>query len=174
MLIIKKINKSGFTLIELLVVIGIIGVLSTLAAVALNSARISARDAVRKSDMNQIGTAMQMYYSDNNAYPVDLVTAGGGAACGTAGVIANAVDDELCAGSQLTDTHSNEYFAKIPQDPSNTGDQRYIYDDQSDTDNYCIQVNLEGTDDDDLDDWFICKDGACYPSLHNCDDDLAS
>lgn len=160
-------NKRGFTLIELLVVIGIIGVLSTLATVALNGARIKARDAVRKSDMNQIGTAMQMYNSENNDYPQDAVTIG--TACGTAGVFANAVDDELCGGSVMVDSFGNEYFVKIPQDQINTGDQRYIYDDQSTANNYCIEVNLEGTGDAALDDWFICKDGACYPSLTDCD-----
>ena len=36
---VKDMNKKGFTLIELLVVIAIIGLLSTLAVVALNSAQ---------------------------------------------------------------------------------------------------------------------------------------
>jgi len=58
-----KHNKSkGFTLIELLVVISIIGLLSTLAMVALNNARKSSRDAKRVSDMKQLQTAMEMAY----------------------------------------------------------------------------------------------------------------
>ena len=167
-----KFNKNkGFTLIELLVVIGIIGVLSTLATVALNGARVKARDAVRKSDMNQFGTAMQMYFSDNNVYPVDAdTTAAVGDVCGAAGVIALQGDGQLCGGFVLVDANGNEYFAKIPQDSVNISPQQYFYDDdQSDENNYCIEVNLEGTDDADLDDWFICRDGACYPSLTDCD-----
>ena len=62
-------NKKGFTLIELLVVIAIIGLLSTLSILALNSARIRARDARRISDIRQIQTALEMYYNDNNDYP---------------------------------------------------------------------------------------------------------
>jgi prepilin-type N-terminal cleavage/methylation domain-containing protein len=38
-------NKKGFTLVELLVVIAIIGILSTVAVVNLNSARIKAKAA---------------------------------------------------------------------------------------------------------------------------------
>jgi prepilin-type N-terminal cleavage/methylation domain-containing protein len=37
---------QGFTLIELLVVITIIGILSTLAGIALNNVRIKGRDAL--------------------------------------------------------------------------------------------------------------------------------
>lgn len=62
-------NKKGFTLIELLVVIAIIGLLSTLAVVALTSARTKARDSKRVADMKQVQTAMELYYSANNAYP---------------------------------------------------------------------------------------------------------
>lgn len=63
-------KNKGFTLIELLVVIAIIGLLSTLAVVALNSARAKSRDAKRVSDVKQVQTALELYYNDNNAYPV--------------------------------------------------------------------------------------------------------
>ena len=49
-------NKKGFTLIELLVVIAIIGLLSTLAVIALGSARQKSRDAKRLSDLKQVQT----------------------------------------------------------------------------------------------------------------------
>lgn len=69
-------KEAGFTLIELLVVIAIIGLLSTLAVVALNNARLKSRDAKRVSDVKQIQTAVELYYNDANAYPA-TVTGGG-------------------------------------------------------------------------------------------------
>ncbi|MDD5031956.1 MAG: type II secretion system protein [Patescibacteria group bacterium] len=65
-------KQRGFTLIELLVVIAIIGLLSTLAVVALNNARQKSRDARRVSDIKQIQTALELYYNDAGAYPADL------------------------------------------------------------------------------------------------------
>lgn len=62
-------GQTGFTLIELLVVIAIIGLLSTLAVVALNNARMKSRDAKRVSDIKQMQTALELYYNDANAYP---------------------------------------------------------------------------------------------------------
>ena len=60
--------KSGFTLIELLVVISIIGLLSTLAVVALNNARVRSRDAKRTSDMSALLTAMQLFYDQYTSF----------------------------------------------------------------------------------------------------------
>jgi len=68
------INKKGFTLIELLVVIAIIGLLSTLAVVSLNNARQKSRDAKRVSDIKQIQTALELYFADQNSYPLQATT----------------------------------------------------------------------------------------------------
>ena len=65
-----KKNKKGFTLIELLVVIAIIGLLATLSVIALNTARVKARDARRVSDIKQIQTALEMYFDATSGYPV--------------------------------------------------------------------------------------------------------
>ncbi len=53
-------KRKGFTLIELLVVISIIGFLTTLAVVSLNTARTKSRDGKRLSDMKQLHTAMEL------------------------------------------------------------------------------------------------------------------
>ncbi len=64
-----KKTKKGFTLIELLVVISIIGLLSSVVMGSLNSARIKARDTVRKMDLDQLQNALALYYQDNGKYP---------------------------------------------------------------------------------------------------------
>ena len=71
-----KINKKGFTLIELLVVIAIIGILSTLAIVALNTARGKAKDATRVNAMKQLQTSLEMVYNDNVSYALTQDLAG--------------------------------------------------------------------------------------------------
>lgn len=69
-------KQKGFTLIELLVVIAIIGVLSTLAVVALNSARAKSRDARRVSDVKQIQTALELFYNEAGGYPASTTPGG--------------------------------------------------------------------------------------------------
>ena len=62
-------KTRGFTLIELLVVIAIIGMLSTLAVVALNAARQRSRDVKRVADIHQIQTALELAFTETNQYP---------------------------------------------------------------------------------------------------------
>src|SRR5688572_14157463 len=66
----KNKNKIlGFTLVELLVVIAILGVLATIALAAFRSSQGRGRDAQRKSDLKQISSALELYYSDYGKYP---------------------------------------------------------------------------------------------------------
>ncbi|MDB5266886.1 MAG: hypothetical protein JWN89_701 [Parcubacteria group bacterium] len=73
-------KQKGFTLIELLVVIAIIGVLSTVVLASVNSARLKGRDAKRKSDLNTIYTAMNLYFQNNGCLPATSATVCSGAA----------------------------------------------------------------------------------------------
>lgn len=65
----RKNKLSGFTLIELLIVIAIIGLLSSVILVSLNSARQKARIARAEMDINQIIRAMMMYEDDIGELP---------------------------------------------------------------------------------------------------------
>ncbi len=64
----KKI-KNGFSLIELLVVISIIGVLTAVLMMNLVGARERARDSQKIQDLNNLKSALRMYYNDNQSYP---------------------------------------------------------------------------------------------------------
>jgi prepilin-type N-terminal cleavage/methylation domain-containing protein len=66
----RKTGERGFTLIELLVVIAIIGLLSSVVLASLNGARLKGRDARRISDLKQMQTALELYYSNQGSYPV--------------------------------------------------------------------------------------------------------
>jgi prepilin-type N-terminal cleavage/methylation domain-containing protein len=62
-------DKKGFTLIELLIAIGVVLIIGTLAALAVNSARAKQRDATRLSQVRMLQAAMENYFNDQNAYP---------------------------------------------------------------------------------------------------------
>lgn len=128
-------NKKGFTLIELLVVIAIIGLLSTLAVVALGSAREKARDSKRLSDLKQVQTALELYYTDQNAYP----TAASGITLGDT----STGNEVLCLNaSGFGDTGcSNPYMGLVPADPG-TGSYTYT---SADGTTYSITGTLEGS-----------------------------
>lgn len=66
-------SEKGFTLIELLIVIAILGILTTAVLISINPLEQFARgrDAGRKNTVNQLGHAIQAYYTAQNAtYPV--------------------------------------------------------------------------------------------------------
>ena len=61
--------KKGFTLIELLVVIAIIGILAGITFPVFARAKDSAYRGSDMSNMNAIRTALQLYRTDQGAYP---------------------------------------------------------------------------------------------------------
>ncbi len=123
-------NKKGFTLIELLIVVAIIGLLSTLAVVSLGSARVKARDSKRLADLKQLQTALELYYTDQNAYPpAPAVALGTGAAsC----LNATGFGNTGC---------SSPYMGAVPADPKSPA----VYTYTAASSSYSISATLEGT-----------------------------
>jgi len=61
-------NRKGFTLIELLIVVVIIGILAAIAIPKFAATKDKAKLASVKSDLRNIETAEEAYFSDKQAY----------------------------------------------------------------------------------------------------------
>ena len=135
----KKLIK-GFTLIELLIVVAIIGILTTIVTANFVGVRQRARDAARKSDVRQIQSALELYRSDNGAYPVNNSTFRLNAnPCPTTG--------------ELASDEGTIYMKKIPCDPLGSDssvyyDGNYFY--SSDGTTYDIAACIENANDSDV------------------------
>ncbi len=129
-------SGAGFTLIELLVVIAIIGLLASVVLVSLNSARFKSRTAKRVADLSQLQKALELYYSENNAYPVSPSDSQGP----WAGITSCWGPDTALYIPGLVPT----YLPKLPTDPKNSADcdKQYIYNSNG-TDYKLIAHNAE-------------------------------
>jgi general secretion pathway protein G len=93
--------KKGFTLIEILIVVAILSIVSAILAVSFGNIRSKSEDSRRKTDLEEVRSALEQYKSNNNSYPTPEITITMGLPFGSSG---------------LTDTR-NTYMNKIPQDP---------------------------------------------------------
>jgi prepilin-type N-terminal cleavage/methylation domain-containing protein len=91
----KSKSNRGFTLIELLVVVAIIGILSSIVLVSLNSARSKGRDASAKGSLSSMRATAEIFFDTYSFY----------GPTGSAGQIGDA--DNLLAGLSPTDTLVN-------------------------------------------------------------------
>ncbi|HUD19784.1 MAG TPA: type II secretion system protein [Patescibacteria group bacterium] len=132
--------ERGFTLIELLVVIAIIAVLIAFAVTNYLGARQRAKDVKKKSELQELKTALRLYYNDFNIYPPDATT-NDLDGCGNATPpIASCNSGEFAAGT-------NVYMKLLPQAAS------YVWHYQPvgvARDDFCLWATLDNASDTDI------------------------
>ncbi|MCH7855490.1 MAG: prepilin-type N-terminal cleavage/methylation domain-containing protein [Gemmatimonadetes bacterium] len=69
-------DNKGFTLIELLIVVVIIGILAAIAIPKFSATREKAYFAAMKSDLKNLASQQEIYYSDEYAYTTVAVDLG--------------------------------------------------------------------------------------------------
>lgn len=136
----NKQNKKilGFTMIELLIVIVILGILSVIGLGSFQAAQMKSRDSKRKSSLNSMVTALEVYYNDFGNYPGD--TGGDINGCG-----AGATSQCSPGSSWENTTNGTLYMLQMPEDPSVN---EYFY--QSDGTYFRLFARLENTQDKDV------------------------
>lgn len=128
--------KEGFTLIELLVAIAIIGILSSFLLANFVGVRQRARDGVRKSDLRQIQSALELYKSENlnGNYPAALTLT-----CNCA-LTSSGVDCNNPPAGTV-------YMKKIPCDPTSTTSTPAYYTYSPSGSGYSLIACLENSND---------------------------
>ncbi|HSX08901.1 MAG TPA: type II secretion system protein GspG [Candidatus Saccharimonadales bacterium] len=125
---VMKTLAKGFTLIEMLVVLAILGLMAGVLLVTLNpSAQLQkSNDAHRKSDLEAIQRALELYYQDTGSYPASSVSyqiAPGGTA--------------VAWGS----TSWSAYIDPLPKDP--IAANKYAYYSPAGGQSYYLYANLQ-------------------------------
>jgi general secretion pathway protein G len=105
--------SRGFTLLEILVVMVILGALVAIGLRSFVPSQMKSRDARRKSDLQQVTRALELYYTDKGHYPVNDAD-GQIVAYGEEGAVT------FAWGEMFTDPdqEATVYMSNLPRDPS--------------------------------------------------------
>jgi prepilin-type N-terminal cleavage/methylation domain-containing protein len=86
-------DRDSFTLIELLIVVVIIGILASIAIPKFSSTREKAYFAAMKSDLKNLASQQEIYYSDTYEYTNVVVSLGHVSSSGVNSTIIGGTDD---------------------------------------------------------------------------------
>ncbi len=149
-------RKHGFSLIELLVAIAIMAVLLAIVLPNYLGARERARDSKKKSELNQLKTALRLYYNDFQRYPpvASCGTAlGNMSGCKNGGTSCcpckEGVYDFATSTDSNCDTVSTIYMKRLPSNIS-FGNNVDYYGVSSDGEQFCIKTPMENVSDPDI------------------------
>ena len=140
-------TKKGFTLIELLVVVAIIGLLASVVLASLNTARAKGRDAKRLADLEQIRSALQLYWTDNGGtYP----STGGSPLwygnCSAWPTASPGTHNALTGATGYIPNLAPTYISVLPVDPKPTSNSNcYIYSSNGTDYMFLVYGTVEGT-----------------------------
>lgn len=122
-------RRRGFTLVELLIVVAVIAILVAILIPNFVRARAQSQVAASKSNLKNLGTALEQYHVDTGAYPVGF---------GPAGEKIRPDIAYACHKGTAHGKHSNcgnslatlavlvpRYIRTIPMDPCTNG--QYLY-----------------------------------------------
>lgn len=132
----RTVSDYGFSLIELLIVVSILAIIITMGFTSYQATQRNARDSRRRTDLEKVRQALELYRTDNGFYP-------------NAGV-----------GSWIDLTETNlgvltpDFINEIPTDPkqpSTTTPYRYQATNLSGGSyyGYCLESELEALEDTD-------------------------
>jgi general secretion pathway protein G len=116
-----KKNFKGFTLIEILVTVSIIGLLTMIGVTNFKVANQKARDGRRQGDLEQIRAALELYRTEENAYPTD----------------------DIIGADSIESPTGTVYMDDVPADPVSA--QTYSYSSDGNTYTLCAAMELDTT-----------------------------
>lgn len=133
--------QSAFTLIELLIVISILSILITLGIEAFTASQQHGRDVERKSDLKQISSALELYYSDYGKYPPASSSAPLGRILGCPSPTGSCT----WGGSTAFWDSKTTYMKLVPKDPIFSQNYFYRIADSPGNQKYQLYARLEST-----------------------------